>query len=156
MAEIKKRLYLRRTIDRHYSHFTIQVEDFNILNFPDKLMDVVIFGSYINTNNPKIHDLDIGVRFEKHPELYDDYKKRMSKKQLAKYVNKSFLEQLYIPYLEEIRFLKAGYGTISIHDIQDDADAVFKDKHLYIMKDEEIIDEALSAPIELSMRRKTL
>ena len=153
MAETKGKLYSRKTIDKHYGDFTIQVEDFNGLGFPDKLMDVIVFGSYINTDNRKIHDLDIGVRFEKHPELYEDFKKKMKENQLRKYSNKNFLEKLLIPYTEEIRFLKAGHGTISIHDIQYDEEAIFKDKHLYIMKDGKLIEDALFVPLSKPLRR---
>ena len=146
MAETKGRLYSRRTVAKHYRHFTIQMEDFNELNFPDKLMDVVIFGSYINTNNPKIHDLDIGVRFEKHPELYENYRNNMDEVHKKRY--KNFTEQLYAPYLDEIRFLKARIGTISIHDIDMESEAIFKDKYLYIMKDGVILEEAMVSLFE--------
>lgn len=148
MAETKKRLYSRKTVAKHYRNFTIQMEDFNELNFPDKLMDVVIFGSYINTDNQKIHDLDIGIRLEKHTDLYESYIADMSEAQKKRYSNTNFTNKLYAPYFEEIRFLKAKMSTISIHDIQNDSEAIFKDKYLYIMKDGIILEEAMVSLFE--------
>lgn len=148
MAETKKRLYSRKTVAKHYRNFTIQMEDFNELNFPDKLMDVVIFGSYINTDNQKIHDLDIGIRLEKHTDIYESYIADMSEAQKKRYSNTNFTNKLYAPYFEEIRFLKAKMSTISIHDIQNDSEAIFKDKYLYIMKDGIILEEAMVSLFE--------
>jgi len=152
MADSKKRLYSRETINKHYSDFIEQVKTYNEKGFPDKILDVVIFGSYINTNNPKMHDLDIGIRFEKHPELYEDYKKKMSKEQLEKYANRCFLDRLVIPHTEEIRFLKAKHGTISLYDIDYDKEYIFNDKHLYIVKNGELIEDALPIPLNLQTK----
>lgn len=122
-------VFLRKTIDKHYERFSVKVEDFNKMNMlPDELLDVVVFGSYINTNEPKVNDLRVGIRLKKHPELY------------GQNTPQEILER-------EISFLKAGYNTIEVYDLDTNKDVIFKDKYLYIMKNGKLLEEIFLAPL---------
>ena len=63
MAEGKKKLYKRETVKKHLKELIERVKLFQSgeadLPYPDKIEELIIFGSYVNSDREKIHDLDI-------------------------------------------------------------------------------------------------
>ena len=112
MAEGKKRLYRRDTAKKSLLSFieqTKKVLDGDV-DLPDKLVHVIVFGSYVNTDRDMIHDLDIGVIVRENRDGWKDYIDRHPELSTG-----DWFSDLYLPQVMMIKFLKNGKGIISLH-----------------------------------------
>lgn len=137
MAEGKKREYKRETVERVFEELKERVMLVNYQGHIRKVKDVIVFGSFINTDKPKIHDLDV---------VFVLYPRDFSNQRLEHYIsenrlferrpfsNTSYFDITSYPFNEVYWFLKNGVGIISLHDECDIKAATYQ-KHIYLMKD---------------------
>ena len=89
--------------------------------------DVVVFGSFVNSDKDMLSDLDIAINMECR---YDMHSEQIEAKR-NEYKGTDFLQRLVWPYEEVLRFLRNRSHYISIHRLgrDDEEDAIiFSDK----------------------------
>ena len=144
MAEGKKREYKRETVSKVYNELRERVRVVNEQNHILIVKDIIVFGSFINSNNPLIHDLDVCFITNK-VDFYDKSIHKISNERLSKRRPNtyfSFTDVLNYPVNEIIWYLKKKQGIISLHSI-DDIDAAKYQKHIYLMKDSIFLENPL-------------
>ncbi len=151
MAEGKKREYKRETCKKRLSDLVRRVDDINNGNadykYYNKVKDVILFGSLINTDKDKIHDIDLYV-------IWDDNRKLSTKfnKENSSIINEKFqdmISQLFGEWYLALRYIKGGCGIFSIHsNVSEPIDSMMKivesDKHVYLVSDYKINDDAMA------------
>ena len=148
MAEGKKRLYRRDTVKRSLESFVEQAKKVldGDIDLPDKLIHAIVFGSFVNTDNDRVHDLDIGIVVREHREKWMDYITKHPELSTGDWFN-----DLYLPQIMMIKFLKNGKGIISIHyfteeefrDCEDYRRILTDSEHVYLVKDRKFCGEGL-------------
>ena len=135
----------RETVDRVYRELLVRVKNI-IENKNDYIMHInnlCIFGSYVNSDKPKIHDLDIVVDLILRPDLSSSgYQKA-----IEDYIKQVNEEGNYTNYSEAINhfrhevFVKIRNNSklISFHDTYDIRIALLN-KHIWVVKDGVLID----------------
>ena len=145
MAEGKKRLYKRETVEKIFNELRERVMFVNYNGHIQKVKDVIVFGSFINSDKSMVHDLD--VLYVLYPR---DHKNDRLERQIAAnrmferrpFSNVSYFELSYYPENEVYWYLKNKNGIISLHSGSDIKAAVYQ-KHVYLMKDGEYLYEPL-------------
>lgn len=144
MAETKKRRYKRETIAKRLEEIKKRITEINENNYyMYKITKAVVFGSYINTNNDYLHDLDIAIELRQRTEVYGHLNSiyvELSYDRFRK--SSSKMNSLYASYYgkEEVyRALKNKSTVISLHSLKDDSEAVFNDKYEVIFEESEEI-----------------
>ena len=147
MAEGKKRLYKRETARKALESFIGQAEQVvsGKTDFPDQLIHAIVFGSYVNTDNPKVHDLDIEIVVDEHRELWKPYARTHPEE-----LTEDWFQNLILPNLMLRKFLKKGKSIISLHyvdyrEYEEDfmKEVVLGDRHMYIVRDGKICWEVV-------------
>ena len=147
MSESKKRLYKRETATLAAESLLDRIDEINNGNadyqYYNRIKSVLLFGSFVNSNNPLIHDLDVlvihdddrtlmGKFHSEHPGLFSD-----------------FVEDIYSEALMKERYLRNRKNIYSIHsNIHERESEILKiamsDKHIFICRNHKICDDALS------------
>ena len=118
MAEGKKRLFKRETCTLELNELLNRVEQVN--HSPYYLYyvkELIVFGSYVNTQNPKIHDLDIALDMEQKCDDREFVMKKSSERVRASNKSLSFLDTIYYCYIETAKYLQNRSHILSLHDI---------------------------------------
>ena len=118
MAEGKKRLFKRETCTLELNELLNRVEQVN--HDPYYLYyvkELIVFGSYVNTQNPKIHDLDIALNLEQKCDNREFVMKKSSERVRASNKSLSFLDTIYYCYIETAKYLQNRSHILSLHDI---------------------------------------
>lgn len=137
MAEGKKRLYKRETIERIFNELHERVMYVNYEGHIRKVKDVIVFGSFVNTDKPMIHDLDVVyVLYESdfaNRKIEETISwQRLDERRPFSYI--SWWDVTFYPENEIYWYLKNRQGIISLHGSLDLGAAVYQ-KHMYLMKD---------------------
>lgn len=128
---------LKKTANRKMNEFLQRVKQVNSDEyFLYKVKKVVVFGSYLGTND-KLSDIDIAIELIPKEENYDrHFELERERAKEAKSQGRSFntyIDELFWPKLEVFRFLKSRSRSISLHDISDnilqltESEIVFED-----------------------------
>jgi|GEM_PF-1559218 len=118
MAEGKKRLFKRETCTLELNELLNRVEQVN--HSPYYLYyvkELIVFGSYVNTQNPKIHDLDIALDLEQKCDNREFVMKKSSERVRASGKSLSFVNTIYYCYIETAKYLQNRSHILSLHDI---------------------------------------
>lgn len=144
MSESKKKLYKRETCMQAVKELIVRAEEINAdkadYHYYNKLKDVILFGSLVNTNNDKVHDIDIAAiqdnipvqmhQFHlEHPSLISDW----------------FWDECSEWFCQR-KYLKNGRKMFSIHsnvmEGKEIKDIATSDKHIYLVRDHKITADA--------------
>lgn len=145
MPENKLKEFKRESVDRVYKEFIDRVKHIfvNREEHIDVIKYICVFGSYVNSDKPRIHDLDIVIDTHLRPGI--------STEDFRKYIigieNKYFEEGKYISPHDAIDYhrneilvaLRNNSKMISFHDVYD-LNVALQDKHIWIVKDCKLID----------------
>ena len=118
MAEGKKRLFKRETCTLELNELLNRVEQVN--HDPYYLYyvkELIVFGSYVNTQNIKIHDLDIALNLEQKCDNREFVMKKSSERVRASEKSLSFVNTIYYCYIETAKYLQNRSHILSLHDI---------------------------------------
>jgi len=118
MAEGKKRLFKRETCTLELNELLNRAEQVN--HDPYYLYyvkELIVFGSYVNTQNPKIHDLDIALDLEQKCDDREFVMKKSSERVRASGKSLSFVDTIYYCYIETAKYLQNRSHILSLHDI---------------------------------------
>lgn len=142
MAEGKKRLFYRSTVLKTFKDLYERVKHINEADLMLNIKDIIVFGSFINTTNEMIHDLDVCFTFERNTnsnscEYHNELQRRMEKARPAG--GYTFLDCLFYDVYETARYLRGHSSIISVHDVSS-LDAALYQIHIYLMKDGKILD----------------
>lgn len=154
MSESKKRLYKRATAAAAARALIDRIEAINsgTADYPyyNKIESVILFGSFVNSDRPNIHDLDVLVIHDddrtlmtkfhaEHPGLFSDY--------LQDLFSEMYLKEKYL------RNRKTIYSFHSnLNEGPEIVDIAKSDKHIVLCRDHQICDDALTKIHELSGR----
>ncbi|WEG13435.1 hypothetical protein PU629_03440 [Pullulanibacillus sp. KACC 23026] len=112
--------FSRKTAERKLNDFLERVKKVNESNFAYKVETVAVFGSYL-TEAEKLGDVDLALRLKPtfdDPEEFGKLRNERINLAINKGRNfKSFMDQLFWPHEEVLKFLKSGCRVISIHDM---------------------------------------
>lgn len=150
MAEGKKREYNRATCKERLRELLKRAEEINsdCADYPyrNHIETIVLFGSLINTDKDKVHDIDIYIQWDDNRMLmYEFYQKHYS---VVARKYHDLVDQMFGEWLLTKSYLKNSCGIFSIHSNVDDGDAqilpvVAADKYLVLMQDYKAHYEAL-------------
>lgn len=129
MAETKSRLFKRETCTRHLLDLLKIAEEINSGNIDRneiekellcsfKVKSITVFGSYINTKNPKIHDLDISIEIVDNPDTVNNedlFEKRMRLASILK-PQFSYFDTMFYQHNFILMTLKHRSNIISLHE----------------------------------------
>ena len=107
----------------------------------NRIEAVILFGSFVNSDKPRIHDLDVLV-------IHDDDRKLMKKfheEHLGMYAD--FVEDIFSEALLKEKYLRNRKNIYSIHSnaherMPDILDIATSDRHVFICRDHKVCDEA--------------
>lgn len=114
-----------------------------------KIDELVIFGSYINSDRDLLGDLDIGIvlkrkktneEYTRRQEL-DDNSLKLYQKPFAQCTITEMQHVSFYPFKTVINRLFGKRKTVSIHDLsmKEERGICLKDKHKFIIKESEIL-----------------
>lgn len=143
MSEGKKREYLRKTCKAKVEEFVKRAVEINTdkadYHYYNKIKDIILFGSLINTDRPKVHDIDLLVIYDYEHGLLEKFHKEHYGRFNDWFVDCDSERELRIMYL------KNKCGIFSVHGVScrngqfrdDDEEYLIatSDKHIYLMKD---------------------
>ncbi len=148
MAEGKKRLYKRETVQRTLVSFVKQVRKVieGETDFPDKLVNVIIFGSYVNSDDKMLHDLDVALVVREERDQWKEYRRRHPEQATG-----DWFGDLILPHLMLLRFLQNGKRLLSINYCTEDEfttdqgirRVALGKKHVYLVKDGQLCEDSL-------------
>lgn len=127
---------LRKTADKKINEFLTRVKEINTnLYYLYKIEKVVVFGSYLR-DDEKLGDIDLAIKIAPKECDQDKFKQMLRKRSLdAKQDGRHFLnylEEIFWPREEVLRYLKSRSRSISIHFTDE---PILKDaKHKVIYK----------------------
>jgi predicted nucleotidyltransferase len=100
-----------------------------------KIERLLLFGSYLNSNNDDYGDIDITFELKRKIDNFDEYEKARKKRikemgKKGKYFS-SFMDELFFPEKEVILKLKNKCQYISLHRVDDGILKYSKYKKIY-------------------------
>ena len=145
MSELKKQLYKRETAADAAESLIDRIEAINNgtadYKYYNRIESVILFGSFVNNDKPRIHDLDVLV-------IHDDDRVLMGKFH-AEHVGLfyDFVEDLYSEALMKERYLRNRRNIYSIHsNIHEKKHEILNiatsDKHIFICRNHKICEDA--------------
>ena len=148
MGETKSRLYKKETAKKTLAAFMDRVMRVNgcvaNLPYPDRITDVIVFGSYLDDTVEKVHDLDICINVEKHNDLYAAFNEDYYDGKAGNYT-----EALFFPYIAMLKYLKSKNSILSIHPYEEDKDVALGGKHVFLIKDGVLQKNAITTDMDL-------
>ena len=115
----------RKTADKAVADFIQRVKKVNAdPGYLWKVTIVVLFGSYINTSNPRINDVDIAIILKPKPDTIANPRLNEQHILLAERSGRYFQsndQRANWPYTEVLLYLKSRSRTISLHDYKAEA-----------------------------------
>ena len=140
MGDLDKKRYTRKKADETIEALKVRLKEVNKKNFMYNVDRCVIFGSYVNTENEYLGDLDVAIHLKIKPKYENDefkencrrYEKVTGKSAYAGTV--SLLKAGIFGKEEIAKFLKNKQLIISMHlidGIQDDV--IFSKKVIELM-----------------------
>ncbi len=150
MAEGKKREYLRATCEKKIVEF---VERASLVNagkadyrYYNRVEEIILFGSMANTENDKVHDIDLYVQWTDDRILMAMFMEENEDVVYQKFP--SFIDAFFAEWHLAERFLKGRCGIFSVHSNVVEGKGVRRiacaDKHLYLMRNGIVNEEALA------------
>ena len=142
MAEGKKREYKRSTCMERLKELLLRAEDINAdradYKYLNHIQEIILFGSLINTEKQKVHDIDIYVVWDDDRNRSQEFNAEHAEIIKSKFSN--MVDQLFGEYFLAMRYLKGGCGIFSIHSNVEEGNErmlpiVKSDRHLYLMSD---------------------
>ncbi len=144
MSETKARLYNRSTCMNSLKGFVNRAMDINNdkadYKYNNKVKDVILFGSLVNTDNEKVHDIDLFVDMGDDKDKSEKFLKDNYTAIHQKFSG-DWLVMLYSEDILRVRYMKNRKGYFSIHSDKCDMPAVTRDKYIYLIKDYKVTDE---------------
>lgn len=144
MAEGKKRLFHRTSVEKAYQDLIKRVKNIKKQDLLGEVTDVIVFGSFVNSDLEQIHDLDVCFLYKRNPngistkEYENLLVERISK--IKPNSNYSFFEMLIYDHIEIERYLRNKSAILSVHGNDSLVVALF-DKHIFLMKNGKVLDE---------------
>ena len=122
MSESKQREYKRATVAKKLPELMRRVMQLNDESeHPDfvyKVEELIVFGSFVNTDNEKIHDLDIGIKLvpkDKYVHLSSEDLQHISYRRAVEANITDMILQSFWLEEEVLRYLKNKSGIYSFH-----------------------------------------
>ena len=138
MAESKSKLYKRKTVEKKLNELLERIsqlnEEISHPEFTCFVDEMVAFGSYINTDNEKIHDLDIAIRLKLKPRYNNNIGLASREAQQRAPENIDFLRKLCWSQEEVYQYLKNRCGIYSFHLLDEERKIVESDIHKVLVK----------------------
>lgn len=143
MSESKKVEYRRDRCKEKIRSLLQRAEEINTgkadYNYYNKIKDIILFGSLVNTDKERVHDIDILVVWEdnrdkmmqfylEHPNMFGDY-----------------IKDMFAEWFLTERYLRNGSRAFSIHTsiIEDDGiiGIAKSDAHVVLMSDYKVVPD---------------
>ena len=109
----------RKTADRLLKEFLERVREVNDGNYAYRVKQVIIFGSYLS-DSPTLGDIDLSLVLEKRYNNAEQNNKLEKERINAAHQRgktfKTYLEQLFWPHEEVLKYLKNRSPSISLHE----------------------------------------
>ncbi len=146
MTEGKKRKFSRNAVEKNFLELCERIRNIDYKDFDAELETVLVYGSFVNTNKEKIHDLDVFVqvkrkKFGSENEKNDFYEYLILKSKKAGRYRNNYYGMNY-DLFELIYYLKGTSRIISIH-FGDELDIALNDKHIWLVKNCNILSEPI-------------
>lgn len=137
MSESKKVLYKREVCEGAIKGLCERALDINNdkadYKYYNHIKDIILFGSLVNTDKDKVHDVDIAVFFENDREKMQKF----HKEHLG--ILSDFISDMFSETILQERYLKGGKKVFSIHSNVHEREELrsiaTSDRHIYLMKD---------------------
>lgn len=147
MSETKKRVYKRETCTETIKGLVQRAVDVNEdkadYHYYNKIKDLILFGSYVNTDKDRIHDVDICLisdrDYEESQRFVDDNWDDVSWK------FSDMWSRIFAEHILQVRYLKGRRNMFSVHsnigEGNDIIDIATSDKHIVIISDHQLTEE---------------
>lgn len=113
----RKRLFKRETADKVLKNVLDKIKEVNKdKDFIYYIKKAIIFGSYINSNNEKIGDLDIALYLELKDKTISEEKQNCDRCKKAGKGYQPFIMQLLYGKEEIFKFIKDNKKILELHD----------------------------------------
>ena len=143
MSEGKKVEYRRDNCREKVKGLLKRAEEINTgkadYNYYNRIKEMILFGSLVNTNKDKVHDIDILVVWDSNCELRMKFHYEHPK------IFKDMIYDYFSEWYLTKRYLKGGSKVFSIHSNVEESNGIFdiarSDKHIILMSDYKALPE---------------
>ena len=147
MSETKKKMYKRVAAAKAARELIPRIEAINNDNadyhYYNKIKDVILFGSFVNTDQDMVHDLDVCVVHDDDRDLLDKFYRQ------HRGTFKNLLQDLFCELYLKQRFTKNGKSIYSLHSNVEEGSEIISiatsKEHVYLFRDHKLCDDALGA-----------
>lgn len=141
MSEGKKAEFRRDTCKEKLKGFLQRAVDINTgkadYKYYNRIKEIVLFGSLVNTDKEKVHDIDLLVIWDDDRELGERFHEEHP------YIFRDWLKDMFSEWYSAEKYLRGGAKVFSIHSNVVEGkriyDIVNSDKHIILASDHNVI-----------------
>ena len=145
MSEGKKEEFRRDTCIEKLKGLITRAEEINTgkadYKYYNRIREMVLFGSLVNTDKEKVHDIDILVMWENNKKLSNRFHDEHPG------IFKNFIQDMFSEWFLAERYLRGGKKSFSIHsNVTEDpsiVDIAKSDRHIVLISDYEVVPDSM-------------